>query len=126
VGGPPARWRRRPYDPGRAGGDGRGAPGATPDGSFGFLYQFQDEQLSELRNATVHAFLSLSIRPTPGGYSVYLGVFVHPVHRFTRLYMGAIAPFRHLVVYPALIRRMRRAWIDRYGGAGAASLRRRT
>ena len=45
----------------------------------------------------------------------YLGVFVQPVHRFTRLYMAAIAPFRHLVVYPALIRTMQRGWAERYG-----------
>src|SRR5262249_47301922 len=42
------------------------APG-TPDGNFRLLYQFEDEQLSELRNGTVHAFVSLSIRPTPSG-----------------------------------------------------------
>ena len=90
------------------------APG-TPDGSFRLLYRFEDEQLSELRNGTVHAFASLSIRPTPGGYLAYLGVFVQPVHRFTRLYMAAIAPFRRLVVYPAIIRTMQRAWAERYG-----------
>jgi hypothetical protein len=78
--------------------------------------------LSELRNATVHAFLSLSIRPTPDGYLAYLGVFVRPVHRFTRLYMAAIAPFRRLVVYPAVITRMQRVWAARYGGdAGVES-----
>jgi len=59
------------------------APG-TPDGRFSLLYRFENEQLSELRNATVHAFLSLSIRPTLGGYLAYLGVFVQPVHRFTQ------------------------------------------
>jgi hypothetical protein len=90
------------------------APG-TPDGNFRLLYRFENEQLSELRNATVHAFASLSIRQAPGGYLAYLGVFVQPVHRFTRLYMGAIAPFRRLVVYPALIRAMQRAWAERYG-----------
>ena len=91
------------------------APG-TPDGNFRLLYRFEDEQLSELRNSTVHAFASLSIRETPGGYLAYLGVFVQPVHRFTRLYMGAIAPFRRLVVYPAVIRKMQSVWADRYGG----------
>ena len=91
------------------------APG-TPDGHFRFLYQFEDEQLSELRNSTVHAFLSLSLRPAPGGYLVYLGVFVRPVHRLTRLYMVAIKPFRRLIVYPALIRTMQRAWAKRFGG----------
>ncbi len=90
------------------------APG-TPDGPFNLLYRFEDEQLSELRNATVHAFASLSIRPTPGGYLAYLGVFVQPVHRFTRLYMTAIAPFRRLVVYPAVIQKMQNAWVERYG-----------
>ena len=91
------------------------APG-TPDGNFRLLYRFEDEQLSELRNATVHAFVSLSIRPTPGGYLAYVGVFVLPVHRLTRLYMGTIAPFRRLVVYPAVIRNVQRAWTERYGG----------
>jgi len=88
----------------------------TPDGPFNLLYRFDDEQLSELRNGTVHAFASLSIRSTPGGYLAYLGVFVQPVHRFTRLYMTAIAPFRRLVVYPAIIRQMQSAWVERYGG----------
>jgi hypothetical protein len=91
------------------------APG-TPDGNFRLLYRFEDEQLSELRNATVHAFVSLSIRPTPGGYLAYAGVFVKPVHRFTRLYMTAIAPFRRLIVYPAVIRKVQNAWVQRYGG----------
>src|SRR5262245_14350734 len=98
------------------------APG-TPDGSFRLLYRFEDEQLSELRNATVHAFVSLSIRPTPGGYLAYAGVFVQPVHRFTRLYMGAIAPFRRLVVYPAVIRKVQSVWAERYGGEGGTESR---
>jgi hypothetical protein len=86
----------------------------TPDGTFSLLYRFEDEQLSELRNATVHAFVSLSIRPAPAGYLAYVGVFVRPVHRFTRLYMGAITPFRRLLVYPAVVRTMQRAWAERY------------
>ena len=98
------------------------APG-TPDGEFRLLYRFEDEQLSELRNATVHAFLSLSIRPTPGGYLVYAGVFVKAVHRFTRLYMRAIAPFRRLVVYPAVIRKVQGAWAERFGGESDAESR---
>jgi hypothetical protein len=98
------------------------APG-TPDGSFRLLYRFEDEQLSELRNATVQAFASLSIRQTSGGYLAYLGVFVQPVHRFTRLYMAAIAPFRRLVVYPAIIRKVQGAWAERYGGESSVASR---
>lgn len=98
------------------------APG-TPDGRFRLLYRFEDEQLGELRNATVHAFASLSIRSTSGGYLAYLGVFVQPVHRFTGLYMAAIAPFRRLLVYPAVIRKMQSTWAERYGGEGGAESR---
>src|SRR5215510_14135620 len=86
----------------------------TPDGPFRLLYRFDDEQLAELRNSTVHAFASLSIRPAPQGYVAYLGVFVRPVSRFTGLYMAAIAPFRRLIVYPALIRTMQKAWAERF------------
>jgi hypothetical protein len=31
--------------------------------------------------------------------------------------MTAIAPFRRLVVYPAIIRKVQRAWAERYAGA---------
>jgi hypothetical protein len=89
----------------------------TPDGMFSLLYRFDDEQLGELRNATVRAFLSLSIRPAPDGYLAFLGVFVQPVHGFTKLYMKAIAPFRRLIVYPAIVRNVERAWVERNGGA---------
>jgi hypothetical protein len=91
------------------------APG-TPDGRLSLVYRFENEQLSERRNATVHAFASLSIRPMPGGYLAYLAIYVKPVHRFTGLYMRAIAPFRRLVVYPALVRNVQRAWAERHGG----------
>ena len=64
----------------------------------------------------MHAFSSLSIRPTPDGYLAYLAIYVQPVHRFTRLYLRAIAPFRRLIVYPAIIRKVQSAWAERYGG----------
>ena len=91
------------------------APG-TPDGRLSLLYRFENE----LRNGTVHAFSSLSMRPTPSGYLAYLAIYVQPVHRFTRLYMAAIAPFRRLVVYPTIIRKVQRAWAERYGGSRLA------
>ena len=98
------------------------APG-TPDGRLSLLYRFENERLSERRNATVHAFSSRSIRPTPGGYLVDLAIYAQPVHRFTRLYMRAIAPFRRLVVYPAIIRKVQRAWAERYGGESGVESR---
>ena len=96
------------------------APG-SPDGRFTLLYRFENEQLGELRNATVHAFSSLSVRRTPDGYLAYLAIYVRPVHGLTRLYMWAITPFRRAIVYPAIIRTVQSAWTERYGGAPASA-----
>jgi hypothetical protein len=46
-----------------------------------------------------------------------MAVLVKPNGPFGRLYMAAIAPFRHLVVYPALTRAWERAWLLRDGDA---------
>jgi hypothetical protein len=39
-----------------------------------------------------------------------MAVYVKPRGRFGRPYMAFIAPFRHWVVYPALMRQIERAW----------------
>lgn len=82
---------------------------------FRTLYVFERELLNEVRNATVHAFLSLSLEPAEGGYLAYMAVYVKPVSRLTGLYMKAIAPFRRYLVYPALIRKVQRGWAARCG-----------
>jgi hypothetical protein len=91
-------------------------PAGTPDGRLRLLYRFADEQLGEVRNGTVHAFMSLSLHPAPHGYLAYLAVYVKPVRWFTHLYMAAIAPFRRLVVYPALVQGVQGGWAKRYSG----------
>jgi hypothetical protein len=45
---------------------------------------------------------------------MYWAVYVLPVSWFTRPYLIAIEPFRRFIVYPAMLRRIRRAWIARY------------
>jgi hypothetical protein len=100
------------------------APG-TLDGPFTTLYVFENEQLSEVRNATVHAFLSLSIGEVRGGYLAYWAIYVKPVSRYTGLYMTTIAPFRHYVVYPAIIRNVQRAWAERHGKRAECSRKNR-
>ncbi len=89
------------------------APG-TREGPFRVLYVLGEEALSELRNATVHAFLALALTPSPGGYTLYLAIYVKPVSRFTTLYMALIDPFRRLVVYPALGRQAQQRWSRTY------------
>ena len=90
-------------------------PPSARDGPFRVLYVFGDEALSELRNATVHAFLALALRRRPEGYTLYLAVYVKPVTRLTPLYMALIDPFRRFIVYPAIGRRIQDAWSRAYG-----------
>jgi hypothetical protein len=90
------------------------APG-TADGPFRILYLFPREALSEIRNATVHAFSCMALEPTDGGQRLYWGIYVKPVSRFTSVYMALIEPFRRFIVYPTILRRLRNAWIAAYG-----------
>ena len=98
-------------------------PPGSPDGPFRLLYLFDKESLAEIQNATVHAFLSTALVQTELGYRLYWAVYVKPTSWLTPLYMAAIEPFRRFIVYPALLRRLRRAWKARYtaGGPSAAS-----
>jgi hypothetical protein len=89
------------------------SPGSR-EGPFRVLYVLGDEALSELRNATVHAFLALALTPRPEGYTLYLAIYVKRLGLFTALYMALIDPFRRLIVYPALGRQAQRGWLRAY------------
>jgi hypothetical protein len=88
-------------------------PGAMR-GLFRMLYLFADESVSEIRNATVHAFLVMALRPRGDAYRLYWAIYVKPVGRLTRVYMAAIDPFRRFIIYPALIRQVQGAWARVY------------
>ena len=62
----------------------------------------------------MHALFAIALTETFVGYRLYWGVYVEPVSRLTPLYMALIDPFRRFVVYPAVLRRIRRAWEERY------------
>ena len=90
------------------------APG-TPVGGFLLIYQFPGEALLETRNATVHGWVCTVLAPTASGYRFYFGVYVLPVSWLTRPYLLLIEPFRRFLLYPAMLRRIRRAWVAAYG-----------
>jgi hypothetical protein len=90
----------------------------TRDGPFLVVYQFPSEALRETRNATVHGWISTALAPTATGYRLYWAVYVLPVSWITRPYLLLIEPFRR-VLYPAMLRRVRRLWIAAYGGSEA-------
>jgi hypothetical protein len=87
----------------------------TLDGYFWVLYQFPGEALRETRNKTVHGFICTALVGSADGYILYWAVYVSRVSWLTRPYLVAIEPFR-LVLYPAMLRRIRRAWIAAYVG----------
>lgn len=88
-------------------------PPGTPAGLFLLVYQFPNEALMEIRNATVHGWVCTALVPRGSGYRFYFGVYVRPVSWITRPYLLAIEPFRR-ILYPAMLGRIRRAWTARY------------
>ena len=90
----------------------REKPG-TRDGPFTLLYAHASEAVSEVINDTVHAFSVLALAPQPGGHRLFWAIHVAPVGRITGLYMRLIDPFRHHVVYPAVLQHVHAAWLAR-------------
>jgi hypothetical protein len=84
--------------------------GLSPAG-FSPLYRTGDEWAAELSNGTVHAVLHLAwVGQGNGRYRGQMGVYVKPRGKLGATYMALIRPFRHLIVYPALMRQIGRAW----------------
>ncbi|MFD1930131.1 MULTISPECIES: DUF2867 domain-containing protein [Nonomuraea] len=78
------------------------------------VYELDMECARELANKTVHTVMHLGwVQGANGDHELRMAVLVKPNGWFGRLYMAAIAPFRYLIVYPALTRRWERAWSDR-------------
>jgi hypothetical protein len=78
---------------------------------FTSLYLLDDEFAAEIANRTVHGVMHLGWVPDQtGGYHGQMAVLVKPNGLFGTGYMAAIRPFRHLIVYPALMRDIRQDW----------------
>jgi hypothetical protein len=78
---------------------------------FRSLYLLEDEWAAEIANRTVHGVLHLGWVPDQtGGYRGQMAVLVKPNGPFGTGYMAAIRPFRHLIVYPAMLRGIEREW----------------
>jgi hypothetical protein len=78
------------------------------------LFATENEWAAETANRTVHGILHLSWVPADaGGYRGQMAVLVKPNGIWGAAYMAAIRPFRYLIVYPAMLRRIERAWQER-------------
>jgi hypothetical protein len=78
---------------------------------FTSLYLLEDEFAAEIANRTMHGVIHVgAVRDETGSYSAQMAVLVRPNGVFGTVYMAAIRPFRHLIVYPALMRQGRDLW----------------
>jgi hypothetical protein len=91
----------------------------TPEGPFRVLFVSPREVISEIQNPTVHAFSVLALVESCSGYHLYWAIYVRPVGRITSWYMRLIDPFRRVIIYPAVLRHIRAAWVRRVAEATA-------
>jgi hypothetical protein len=78
---------------------------------FTSLYLLEDEWAAEVANRTMQGVMHMGWVPDgTGGYRGQMAVLVKPNGHLGSAYMGAIRPFRHLIVYPQMIRGIEREW----------------
>jgi Protein of unknown function (DUF2867) len=83
---------------------------------FTSLYLLDDEWVAEIANRTMHGVLHLGWVPDgAGGYRGQMAVLVKRNGLLGTAYMTAIRPFRHLLVYPQMLRDIERRWRERTG-----------
>ena len=85
--------------------------GALP---FSPLYLLDNEFAAEIANRTMHGVMHIGwVRDGAGSYRGQMAVLVKPNGLLGIAYLAAIRPFRHLIVYPEMIRQIERTWRER-------------
>jgi hypothetical protein len=78
---------------------------------FTALYLTEDEFAAEVVNKTVHGVLHLGwVADGAGSYRGEMAVYVKRNGLLGTAYMLGIRPFRHLIVYPTMMRDIERMW----------------
>lgn len=78
---------------------------------FTSLYLLENEWAAEIANRTMHGVMHLGWVPDQmGGYRGRMAVLVKPNGLLGNAYMAAIKPFRHLIVYPPMLRQIEQTW----------------
>jgi hypothetical protein len=118
----PGQSSRRPTLRDRLPADLREAPGPDFDRlPFTSLYLLDDEWAAEVVNRTVHGVMHIGwVADGTGGYRGQMAVLVKPNGLLGAAYMAAIRPFRHLIVYPPLMREIGRGWQARAADSPSA------
>ena len=76
------------------------------------LYLTDDEWAAEIANTTMHGILHVGWVPDDGGdgWHGQMAVLVKRNGLLGTAYMAAIMPFRHVLVYPPMLRELGREW----------------
>lgn len=93
----------------------QGGPMADTGSEFQVVYRMDCEWAAEISNGTVHAIMHLGWVPEGDHHRGQMAVYVKPRNAVGRAYMALISPFRHFIVYPAMLRRIARVWRGRHG-----------
>jgi hypothetical protein len=89
----------------------REAPSGPDSDLLTTLYLTEDEWAAEIANRTMHGVSHIGWVPDgAGGYSGQWAVLVKPNGLLGTVYMAAIRPFRHLIVWPSMLRQIEREW----------------
>ncbi|MGV0794936.1 DUF2867 domain-containing protein [Mycolicibacterium sp. XJ1819] len=86
------------------------SPGAHTT-TFVPLYRTDDEAALEIANRTMHGVVHLGwVAEADEVFRGQLAILVRPNGTLGIAYLKAIAPFRHLIVYPMMMRAIAKAW----------------
>jgi len=89
---------------------------------FQTLYLTDDEWAAEIANETVHGVMHIGVVPDgTDRFRAQMAVLVKPNGLFGRAYLAAIKPFRHLLVYPPMLREGARGWRAAAGDPASAT-----
>jgi len=81
------------------------------EGIWRTVYLYENEMLTELSNDTVHALMHLGWVHKSGNYfTAQLAVYAKPRGNLGKFYMELIMPFRHVIVYPAMMEEVKKRW----------------
>jgi hypothetical protein len=85
----------------------------TESGELGFrpLFATEDEWAAEIANQTVHGVLHVGwVRDGSDEYRGQMAILVRPNGLLGQAYLAAISAFRHVIVYPTMLREIERTW----------------
>ena len=85
--------------------------GTQDKGIWQTVYLYENEMLAEHSNDTVHALMHFGWVQKSGNYfTAQLAVYAKPRGKWGEFYMQLIMPFRHLIVYPAMMEEVKKRW----------------